>query len=62
MTTKQECEKINHIIENEGFDYAFRCYDSFRWVKDKEFHKLREAYILAARALEDYIVENCKRD
>lgn len=46
---------VRATVENEGFDYAFRSYSDFHEVKDKKFHKLREAYLAAAKALEDYI-------
>lgn len=48
-------EDVADIVELEGFDYAFRYYSTFSEVKDKKFHKLREAYIKAAQDLEDYL-------
>ena len=51
---KKDREYIRDVVDNEGFDYAFRCYSSFEKVKDEEFHKLREAYIVAANALAEY--------
>lgn len=42
-------------VEHEGFHYAFRSYSNFKEVKDEEFHKLRVAYLDAAKALADYI-------
>jgi len=45
-------------MDQEGFDYCFRNYSDFDEVKDTEFHKLREAYIAAANALEEYVNAN----
>ena len=42
-------------VENEGFDYAFRHYSDFEEVKDKEFHRLRSAYVKAAEELAEYL-------
>jgi hypothetical protein len=47
--------EVAACVDNEGFDYAFRKYSNFEDVKDKEFHRLREAYVDAADALEEYI-------
>jgi hypothetical protein len=49
---------VQNVIDGEGFDYAFIHYDDFNKVKDKEFHKLRKAYIKAQLALELYISKN----
>ena len=43
------------VVENEGFDYAFRYYSNFTDVKDVEFHLLRKAYVEAAQRLADYL-------
>ncbi len=54
-------ENLNHVryaMEYEGFDYCFRGYSYFEEVKDPEFHKLREAYIAAADALQQYVDDN----
>ena len=42
-------------VDNEGFDYAFRNYSDFKEVKDEEFHRLRTAYVKAARELAEYL-------
>lgn len=53
--TAEERQKVLSRIDNEGFHYCFESYSSFREIKDKEFHRLREAYLKAARDLEDYL-------
>jgi hypothetical protein len=50
-------EDVRDRIELEGFDYAFRFYSNFEDVADPEFHRLREAYVDAAQALDSYIPE-----
>jgi hypothetical protein len=51
----QEKYDVNSTIENEGFDYTFRHYSSFKEITDAKFHELREAYVKAADALENYV-------
>ena len=51
----KDAENVRHKIDAEGFDYCFRYYSHFPEVKDEEFHKLRVAYVQAAKDLEDYI-------
>jgi hypothetical protein len=57
VLTKTEKEQIRDTIDNEGFDYGFCNYSSFDEYKDKEFHRLRLAYIDAKNALSEYIGE-----
>jgi hypothetical protein len=52
---KADKVRMAGIIDNEGFDYAFRYYSSFEDVKDPKFHELRKAYVEAAKALCSYI-------
>ena len=56
--TKRTLDKVAYHMDQEGFDYCFRNYSFFEEVKDAEFHKLREAYIAAADALENYVNAN----
>lgn len=46
---------VRAIVEGEGFHYAFCHYSDFKAVKDKEFHRLRRAYLKAAEALSKHI-------
>lgn len=48
-------ERIQNIIDNEGFDYTFVCYDDFKYIKDKKFHTLRLKYLNARQALLEYL-------
>lgn len=54
MTKKQKSE-IASIIDNEGFDYTFVHYSSFKEVKDKKFHELIEKFLSARKDLGDYL-------
>lgn len=57
--TRKELDYVRDVVENEGFDYAFWGYTDFKNVKDAKFHRLREAFLAARRALTDFIgVEN----
>lgn len=54
-------ETLNDValsMDEEGFDYCFRNYSNFENVNDVKFHRLREAYIAAADALEQYVKDN----
>ena len=62
MLSKKNAGKVWQAIENEGFEYTFRHYTSFKEIKDKEFHRLREAFLKAAKELEDYIGEDPNED
>jgi hypothetical protein len=52
---KLERNYVNDTIDNEGFDYAFCDYTDFNEIEDAEFHRLREAYVAASKALKAYI-------
>jgi hypothetical protein len=56
MMTGPELDYVRGVVDNEGFNYAFRHYTDFvEEVKDEEFHRLRKAYVEAAKALDMYI-------
>lgn len=50
----KEARRVYDCVENEGFHYCFHDYDDFEEVKDPEFHRLRTAYLDAAKALAEY--------
>ena len=56
--TKKQLRQVLNIIDMEGFDYTFNFYSQFKEVEDKEFHKLRQAYINATKALQEYLDNN----
>lgn len=49
-------------INQEGFDYCFRKYSSFKEFTDPQFHKLRLEYIESANRLENYINERAEEE
>lgn len=51
---------VSLCMDEEGFDYCFRSYSDFQNVNDVKFHRLREAYLAAADALEQYVKDNAK--
>lgn len=60
--TRDTLEFVALKAEEEGFDYCFRDYSSFSDVNDEEFHRLRRAYIDAAKELEKYIINNVSHE
>ena len=55
-------EYVHTVMYNEGFDYAFCHYETFKKVKDKKFHTLRKAYLKAQKDLENYVLKNSSLD
>jgi hypothetical protein len=53
--TGKEFKDVWDRIDQEGFDYTFVHYSKFDEIKDKRFHKLREAYLLARKNFIDYL-------
>lgn len=53
--TKKDLRKLKDTVEWEGFDYAFAHYSSYDYIKDKEFHKLREKFLAARQELIEYL-------
>ena len=50
------------LINESSFVYALTKYSSYLEIEDPEFHKLRTAYLNAAKALEDYVNENSNEE
>ena len=53
--TEDERKDVAFRVEEDGLDYAFRCYSDYSNIKDTKFHELRAAYIKAAEELEAYV-------
>ena len=58
MTKQLNLFEVSMTMEAEGFDYCFRSYSQWEEVRDAKFHKLRQAYLDAAEALESYVKTN----
>ena len=54
---KEDMESVCYHVVEEGFDYCFEDYSDWKNIKDKEFQKLKKAYIKAKKDLNDYIHE-----
>ena len=53
--TGKEFNLVRSCINKEGFDYCFEGYSDFKEIKDLEFHRLRNNYLIAREALIDYL-------
>lgn len=51
----KEAKELCERVEQEGFDYCFMCYSTFKEIDDEKFHNLREKYIRARNELAKYI-------
>lgn len=54
----EQLENFQYVqvkMRDEGFDYCFRHYSSFKEVEDEKFHSLRESYVKIAEELEEYV-------
>lgn len=51
----KEIDYVRQTIEQEGFDYTFTGYSSFKGINDSEFHKLRIQYCEATKRLKAYL-------
>ena len=53
-----ELEKYQNVlyrIKQEGFDYCFKNYSSWKEIEDETFHKLRQDYLDISNALVEYV-------
>lgn len=57
---KENWASAAYKMQDEGFDYCWRCYSDFKEIEDEKFHELRRSYITAANALEEYV--NAKKE
>lgn len=55
---KCDLSEVKYRMEEEGLNYCFLDYSNFDEIEDPEFHKLRLAYIEAAKAIEKYVDKN----
>ena len=51
----EEFEMVRYRMENEGFNYCFKHYSSFKEVEDEKFHELRIKYLEISQELEEYV-------
>lgn len=53
--TEYELEELTNKIDMEGFEYTLLDYSDWKEIKDKEFHRLRRAFVDARDNLQEYI-------
>ena len=46
---------VSYRMDNEGIDYCFEHYSSFKEIKDEEFHKLRLEFLDSMRKIRKYV-------
>ena len=54
--------EVKYRMEDEGMDYCFQSYSHWDEIKDEKFHRLRNAYLDAAEALERYVKDNSNEE
>jgi hypothetical protein len=59
--TEKELLEVKNAIDNEGFDYTFVNYSSFKDIKDKSFHVHRKAFLESRKVFVKYLNEECKK-
>jgi len=58
--TKVEIERLLDCIGQEGFNYCFNNYSSFKDVNDDEFHELRNKMLEAQKKFKIYIKDTAQ--
>ena len=53
--TKEQRKELHYCLANEGFEYSFVGYSEFKHIKNAEFHRLREEYVKAHKALQSFV-------
>ncbi len=64
MDTQERLENYESVkarIKQEGLDYCFIHYSNFEEIEDKEFHKLRNAYIKASENIQQYVKDQIEK-
>ena len=57
MTEKEleNWEAVRYRMDNEGIDYCFESYSSFKEIEDEEFHKLRLEFLDSMKKIREYV-------
>jgi hypothetical protein len=48
-------EAVRYRMDNEGIDYCFESYSSFKEIEDEEFHKLRLEFLDSMKKIREYV-------
>ena len=46
---------VKYRMNNEGIDYCFENYSSFKEIEDEEFHKLRLEFLDSMKKIREYV-------
>jgi len=46
---------VQYRMKNEGIDYCFEHYSSFKEIEDEEFHKLRQEFLDSMKKIREYV-------
>jgi len=46
---------VQYRMNNEGIDYCFKHYSSFKEIEDEEFHKLRQEFLDSMKKIREYV-------
>lgn len=61
--TEEEFENfvaVEYRMDNEGMDYCFEHYSSFKEIKDEEFHRLRNNFLTSMKEIREYVENKIK--
>jgi hypothetical protein len=57
MEELDKWESVRYRMKDEGIEYCFRHYSSFKHIEDEEFHSIREKLIKLMIEMEEYVDE-----
>jgi len=59
---QDEWNAVRYRMNNEGIDYCFEHYSSFKEIKDDKFHELRLQYLKSLKEIRNYVNEKCQEE
>ena len=59
---QDEWNSVRYRMNNEGIDYCFEHYSSFKEIKDEKFHELRLQYLKSLKEIRNYVNEKCQEE
>ena len=48
-------KSVDYRMREEGIDYCFEHYSSFKEIEDEEFHKLRMEFLDSMKKIREYV-------
>ena len=51
----EDWQRLRYRMKEEGIEYCFKHYSSFKEVEDEKFHELRKKYLEVSHELEEYV-------